>query len=186
MMIMDRGARTAALWWIAVSLVVALAASPAVAAPRVDDVEVGARIGGGDSIHTRAAYLRWPSAFVQDRLVEPYLPDGGQAYWDLTIEHWHRTSESLDMMAFGPVFAFPLSPPPLQLSLGLQPSLVAGESRFSHDVGGSVQFTSHVGLRWQLTPRLRLGLRVQHTSNGGIKDPNPGVDGAKIALGYRF
>lgn len=186
MTIIDCRAYTAALCWLALLLSVVLVASPAAASPPDDAVELGARIGGGDGIHTRAAYLRWPSALVQERLVEPYLPDGAQAYWDLTIEHWSRTNESLDMIAFGPVFAFPLSAGSLQLSLGLQPSLVAGESRFNQDVGGSVQFTSHVGLRWPLTPRLWLGLRIQHTSNGGIEEPNPGVDGAKLALGYRF
>lgn len=186
MTIIDCAARTAAPWWVALSLSVALGSSAAAAPPRADEVEVGARIGGGDGIHTRAAYLRWPSALVQQRLVVPYLPDGGQAYWDVTIEHWHRTSESLDMIAFGPVFAYPLSAGSTQLSLGLQPSLVAGESRFHDAVGGSVQFTSHVGLRWPLAPRLWLGLRIQHTSNGGIEEPNPGVDGAKIALGYSF
>lgn len=186
MTIMDCRARTAALWWAALSLSVALATPAAAASPRDDTIEVGVRVGGGDGLHTRAAYLRWTSELVQERLVEPYLPDGGQAYWDLTIEHWSRTSESLDMLAFGPVFALPLSARAPQLSLGLQPALVAGESRFNQDVGGSVQFTSHVGLRWPLTPRLWLGLRIQHTSNGGIEEPNPGVDGAKLALGYRF
>jgi hypothetical protein len=184
--IVDFRARAAARRWATLSLAVALALVPAAALPRDDSVELGARVGGGDGIHTQAAYLRWPSEFVRERLVEPYLPDGTQAYWDFTIEHWSRTSESLNMIAFGPVFAFPLSAGSPQLSLGLQPSLVAGESRFHDAVGGSVQFTSHVGLRWPLTSRLWLGLRIQHTSNGGIEEPNPGVDGAKIALGYSF
>ncbi len=171
---------------ISACLAVALALLPVTASARHDWVETGVRVGGGDSIHTRAAYLRWRSEPVQQRLVEPYLAEGVEAYWDFTVEHWHRTSESLDMIAFGPVFAFPVSAGPPRLSLGLQPSLVAGDSRFHESVGGSVQFTSHVGLRWPLSRQLWFGLRLQHTSNGGIDDPNPGVDGAKLVLGYRF
>lgn len=167
-------------------LAVALALLPVTASAGHDWVEAGVRVGGGDGIHTRAAYLRWPSELVQQRLVEPYLAEGVEAHWDFTVEHWHRTSGSLDMIAFGPVFAFPLSAGSAQLSLGLQPSLVAGDSRFHESVGGSVQFTSHVGLRWPVSRQLWLGLRLQHTSNGGIDEPNPGVDGAKLALGYRF
>jgi hypothetical protein len=180
-----RWRRPIALRWASV-LVIALMLASTDAVAGDEGGEVGLRLGGGDNMRTRAVYTRWPAEFVQERIAEPYLVEGIEAFWDLTIEHWVRSSYGLDMVAFGPVFAVPLNPESLALSLGLQPSFVVGESRYSRDLGGSVQFTSHAGLRWEPKPRLTLGLRIQHTSNGGIAAPNPGVDGIKLALGYRF
>ena len=61
------------------------------------------------------------------------------------------------------------------------------ESRFGdYDLGGQVQFVSHLGLRLHLGEAFALGYRVQHLSNAGLDTPNPGLDSQALELRYRF
>ena len=55
-----------------------------------------------------------------------------------------------------------------------------------YDMGGNIQFTSHGGLVFQVTRRLALGFRGQHTSNSRLYKPNPGMNLASVTLAYRF
>jgi lipid A 3-O-deacylase len=48
------------------------------------------------------------------------------------------------------------------------------------------QFGSHLGVSYVFGNRVDIGLRIQHISNGGIKEPNDGVNFAVIRAGYRF
>jgi hypothetical protein len=47
---------------------------------------------------------------------------------------------------------------------------------------------SHIGLGGYLDPgkRVFLTYRLQHTSNAGFGDTNPGIDFQALQLGYRF
>ena len=54
------------------------------------------------------------------------------------------------------------------------------------DVGSLVQFTSYIGLNWDLSSRFRIGYRFQHMSNAGLGSPNPGLNLQVLAASYRF
>jgi hypothetical protein len=45
-----------------------------------------------------------------------------------------------------------------------------------HDLGGPLQFTGHLGVAYRLHRSVEVGYRLQHMSNAGIYDPNPGLD----------
>ncbi|EEC66864.1 hypothetical protein OsI_33362 [Oryza sativa Indica Group] len=48
------------------------------------------------------------------------------------------------------------------------------------------QFGDHVGAGYVFSNGLDLGIRLQHFSNGGIKQPNGGVNFAVARVAYKF
>ncbi|GAB3030256.1 acyloxyacyl hydrolase [Bowmanella dokdonensis] len=56
-----------------------------------------------------------------------------------------------------------------------------------HFVGSNWHFTSALSYNYRLESiPLTLALRYQHTSNGGVSHPNPGIDALGISARYRF
>lgn len=45
-----------------------------------------------------------------------------------------------------------------------------------HDLGGPLQFIGHLGVAYRLHRSVQVGYRLQHLSNAGIYDPNPGLN----------
>jgi len=75
---------------------------------------------------------------------------------------------------------------PLSLEGGVGPTFI-GHDRFgSQDFGEQLQFTSFVGVNYDLTARWRLGYRFQHMSNAGFAKSNPGLNLNMFALSYAF
>ena len=64
---------------------------------------------------------------------------------------------------------------------------VFSRTRFAGDQLSTLfQFGDHIGAGYQLTPSVRLGARVSHFSNAGIKSPNPGLDIFQLTYVQRF
>lgn len=75
---------------------------------------------------------------------------------------------------------------PLVLELGWSPTLL-GRYRFdAKNFGADLQFTSHIGIAWDITKRFTLGARIQHMSNGGLAEPNPGINFCLVSCRYNF
>ena len=69
----------------------------------------------------------------------------------------------------------------------LAPTYVDGNYYYAHYVGSRWHFTSSLSYQYLLSGTgLFTALRFQHTSNGGLEAPNPGVDGLGIQFGYRW
>ena len=71
------------------------------------------------------------------------------------------------------------------VEFGFSPTYV-GESRFSNerDLGGNFHFTSDVTLGTHFGRRdsVEFALRIQHISNGGLEEINPGLDLVGISM----
>jgi hypothetical protein len=68
-------------------------------------------------------------------------------------------------------------------------SSLTGLSRYlfeNKDFGTRFQFTSHVGLNFDLTSRIQLTYRFQHMSNAGISSSNPGLNMHLFGISYLF
>jgi hypothetical protein len=65
---------------------------------------------------------------------------------------------------------------PVTLRGGTGLTLLSRHKFHIEDFGMPVQFTSFVGLSWDLGSRAQLGYRFQHMSNAGLAFPNPGLD----------
>ena len=75
---------------------------------------------------------------------------------------------------------------PLGLEVGGGPTVLTRLDFRSKDFGDIFQFTSHIGLNFDLTSRVRIGYRFQHMSNGGLSRHNPGLNLHMVGLSYLF
>src|SRR5690606_8729946 len=53
-------------------------------------------------------------------------------------------------------------------------------------LGSAFQFGDHIGIGAHLSDTSRLGLRLSHFSNAGIKKPNPGLNILQLMYTHRF
>jgi hypothetical protein len=75
---------------------------------------------------------------------------------------------------------------PLSLEGGFNPTYISRYHFSSTVLGENVQFTSHIGLYWDVTSHWRVGYRFQHMSNAGIREPNPGFNLHVLSISYLF
>ncbi len=74
---------------------------------------------------------------------------------------------------------------PLWLEIGSRAGVITEDRWGGDDLGGAFQFTSHAAIGVELS-RVRIGVRMQHTSNAGIYDENDGFNilGGLIEVGF--
>jgi hypothetical protein len=158
-----------------------LLASPAGA---VDGVAL--ELGSGDeSSKLMRGSLQW-------KWQRKWFADTGwelSGYWDASAGVWAADNTLVDL-GFTPVFRLQRrdwTGPYLEAAIGfhLLSDLSVTRSRL---FGSRFQFGDHLAAGWRFGERGRydIGLRVQHLSNGGIKQPNPGINFAIVRFAYYF
>lgn len=65
---------------------------------------------------------------------------------------------------------------PVSLFLTTGPVLLTEDKYGDLDLGGHFHFASALGLNWRLGKGWSVAYRIQHISNAGISNPNPGLD----------
>lgn len=75
---------------------------------------------------------------------------------------------------------------PVSFDGGVSPTYLSEDDLGLHNFGGSFHFTSHACVALQLNGRVSAAYRVQHMSNAGIRQPNPGMDLHMLEICYRF
>jgi len=154
-------------------------------------------LGTSDSSNAEVGMLRigvqwnWSKRWA----ITPNWHIGG--YWDLDFGYWsndspRKTNNGMTDVGFTPTFRLqqtsmgPISPY-AEGAIGfhlLSETSVSEERRFST----TFQFGDHVGLGFRFGYRhaMDLGYRFQHLSNGGIKDPNQGINFHQVRFQYHF
>jgi len=74
----------------------------------------------------------------------------------------------------------------VEISIGINPTIISKHKLGDENLGGPIQFTTHVGLNFIFTNHVHIGYRLQHMSNAVIYKHNPGLNTHMIELGYRF
>jgi hypothetical protein len=69
---------------------------------------------------------------------------------------------------------------------GISPTLISETEFQTKDFGFPFGFTSHVGVNWDVTRRIRIGYLFQHMSNAGLGPTNPGINLHTLAASYLF
>ena len=69
---------------------------------------------------------------------------------------------------------------------GLNPGFISEDNIGDDELGGPLQFTSHIGLSYTIQQRWMIGYRFQHMSNADIYSANPGVNMHMLTIGFRF
>lgn len=103
---------------------------------------------------------------------------------DTAIGALHGGGETGVVLSIGPALAVVHPGQRFALELGVSPTVLSRHEYGDADLGGKLQFTSFIGLSYRATERLEVNGRIQHLSNAGISDPNPGLD--QIILGCRY
>lgn len=117
-------------------------------------------------------------------------------YWDLAGAYWrenrHREivgkKNSLYDIGFTPVFRFQRDD---KRRWYVEGGIGVHYLSELYDNDGArlstrFQFGDHLGIGYVFQNQLDVGLRLQHFSNGGFKEPNSGVDVAVLRLAYPF
>ena len=108
-------------------------------------------------------------------------------YWELQYGEWYGGNTIHDL-GFTPVWRFQQTErsrfsPYVEAAIGfhlIQPVRLTDTRGFST----AFQFGDHVGagVRFGERQKLDLGVRFQHLSNGGIKEPNNGINFTQVRL----
>lgn len=118
------------------------------------------------------------------------------AYWDLTLAAWRENkyqnvpgaSRNFIDIGLTPTLRWQaLNHQGVYVEAGLGPHInSAVYNNNGRRLSTNLQFGTVLGLGYVMSNGLDLALRVEHFSNGGIKQPNNGVNVAIVKVGYKF
>ncbi len=74
----------------------------------------------------------------------------------------------------------------VEISMGINPTIISKHKFGDENLGGPIEFTSHVGINFFFANHYSIGYRLQHMSNGILYEHNPGLNMHMIEVGYRF
>ena len=117
-------------------------------------------------------------------------------YWDLTLAQWRGTryrnqpdaTQNITDIGISPVLRFQKDSktgPYAEAGIGAH-LLSHVYDNNNHTLSTAFQFGSHLGLGYVFSNKIDLGLKIQHFSNGGIKQPNSGVNFAVLSAKWIF
>jgi hypothetical protein len=168
--------------WAALASAAALLPAPPARALDGAALELGS---GDESSHLVRGSLQW-------KWQRRWFADTGwelSGYWEASAGAWD-TDKTLYDFGLTPVFRLQRrdwSGPYVEAAIGFH--LLSDLSISSTRLFGSrFQFGDHLAAGWRFGPRGRydIGLRAQHLSNGGLKQPNPGINFAIVRFAYFF
>jgi hypothetical protein len=107
-----------------------------------------------------------------------------QLSWDLSVGGWNSRTGTVHDFALTPELRHSIAPRGAYFDAGIG-FHVLSDSHISSDFGFSTrfQFGDHVGVGYRFGPA-DLELRFQHLSNGGMRNPNPGINFLLLRLQY--
>jgi lipid A 3-O-deacylase len=169
--------------------VLACAALASGAASAIDGVAVELGRGNGTDMARIAVQSDWQKQWFRGS--DWHV--GG--YWDLGVGQWHHGSvaagqnEDITEIGLTPVFRLQQNDKRgLYGEAGIGFHLLSrtsiGDKRFST----AFQFGDHIGVGYRFGAKgaYDVSYRFQHLSNGGIKQPNNGINFSQIRLQYHF
>lgn len=117
-------------------------------------------------------------------------------YWDVNLAQWRGDAyrdipdrhQDITVVGVTPVFRYQRDD-----KLGWYGEAAIGVSLFSetynnndYRLSTAFQFADHIAIGYVLGKKWDLSARIQHYSNGGIKQPNTGVNLLLLKAAYRF
>ena len=94
--------------------------------------------------------------------------------------------ESAFVGSIGPGICFTILKEIVDISMGINPTIISRHKFGDENLGGPIEFTSHIGLNFNLGRRFSIGYRLQHMSNAVLYKHNPGLNMHMLEAGYRF
>lgn len=160
------------------------AAAPASAATYADGIALEAGRGNDD---TNLLRISVQSDWSVDWVTARGWRLGG--YWELALGGWDNDT-SIGDFALTPVFRFARQTgelkPYVEAAIGFH--VLSHHISADRNFATNFQFGDHLGagMRFGESGRYDLGVRVQHISNGGIAQPNPGINFVIVRFQYQM
>jgi lipid A 3-O-deacylase PagL len=148
---------------------------------------VGARFGLG--ANGPAEHMNQGEAFAVLNLPLSWWNDGHwrlESRFEMAVGWLGGEGESAIIGSLGPGLLLHLGQTHVSLQTGFSPTLISQHTFGPQNLGSDLQFTSHIGLNYDIGSNWRIGYRLQHMSNGGISHPNPGLNLHMFGLSYLF
>jgi hypothetical protein len=144
-----------------------LAAAPALA---LDGVSLEAGAGSDEDVNPLRVAAQWNSRWRW-------------LYWDLSFGGWTGGHGRVYDLGFTPTARVGRSP---YLEAGLGAHVLSDlDVGAGSDFSTRFQFGDHLGVGMRFG-HYDLGLRFQHLSNGGLRNPNPGINFLILRLQYHL
>ena len=107
-------------------------------------------------------------------------------YWELSLGNWHSETGTVHDLGVTPVLRYARHPRGWYFEGGIGAHIFS-DSHVSTDTDFSTrfQFGDHLGLGYRFHT-YNLSLRLQHLSNGGMRNPNPGINSVQLRLLYHL
>ena len=151
-----------------------------VAAHAIDGISLD--LGKGDR-HTSLARVavHWNYELVQ------FAPHHVHPYIEVSVAHWHTEQSGIYDTAITPVFRYARSPRDGLYAEGAVGLHIVSGTHLQDNVSLSTrfQFGDHIGVGVR-RGHYDLGLRLQHLSNAGLRNPNPGVNFVQLRVAYEL
>lgn len=106
-------------------------------------------------------------------------------YWSAAYTFWDGDqSASNNSLSFSPVFVYEFAGQSVKpyVELGLGMALFSSTEVENNNLGSAFQFEDRIGFGLRFAGGHEVGIRATHYSNGGITDPNDGIE--SYALHY--
>ena len=146
---------------------------------------VGARGGASDNANFTEieALLDWKLPWRWDWASDWHL----QTKLNCSLGSLEAESRTAAIGSAGPALLLSYDRVPVNLEGGASFTLVSRATFGEKDLGSILQFTSYIGLNWDMTRHIRFGYRFSHMSNAGIDSRhNSGLNMHMLALSYLF
>lgn len=142
---------------------------------------ISAEIGYGDEQTKMARFAIEHHWRVRENVLDGWHLAG---YWEFSFGIWDNADESTADVAATPVFRLQRDSIYLEGAIGFH--LVTSHISAQRTFSSAFQFGTHVGAGYRFGPARRydLGLRLQHISNGGLREPNPGINFVSVRFQY--
>ena len=105
---------------------------------------------------------------------------------ELAVGPISSSSGNAAFVSIGPVWRIPLVKDRFFAAVGIAPTLLSNSNYGGRDLGGHFHFTSFVSAGIRLGRGSSVSLRIQHTSNGGLRGTNPGMDMLGLEFSFGF
>ncbi|MCK5697764.1 MAG: acyloxyacyl hydrolase [Gammaproteobacteria bacterium] len=90
------------------------------------------------------------------------------------------------IFTIGPNFVLMSPYKKLNFEVGINPTWMSKDKFKKVNFGSKFQFTSSLGINYSISEYLIIKIRVQHMSNAGISNHNPGLNQGMLGIGYHF
>jgi hypothetical protein len=102
-------------------------------------------------------------------------------YWELSLAVWDNPVESTADLGITPVFRYERGAFHVEAAIGFH--FVQAHISAQRSFSTAFQFGDHIGAGYR-SGHWVFGVRLQHLSNGGLRQPNPGINFLLLRLEY--